>query len=134
MLYSKIVTLRNMRPAYNIKEESQGEWKSFIANDQFNEILTKTIRAVRNNDADTHKSIWIAGTYGTGKSHAGAEIQHLLCDPVDDIREYVEDEYRKSKGEPPQGMQILYEILHRKSIEQAAAVKGMLALYKENFK
>lgn len=97
MSYSKIVTLRNMRPAYNIKEESQGEWKSFIANDQFNEILTKTIRAVRNNDADTHKSIWIAGTYGTGKSHAGAVIQHLLCDPVDDIREYVEDEYRKSK-------------------------------------
>lgn len=97
MPYSKIVTLRNMRPAYNIKEESLGEWKSFIANDQFNEILTKTIRAVRNNDADTHKSIWIAGTYGTGKSHAGAVIQHLLCDPVDEIREYVEDEYQKSK-------------------------------------
>ena len=44
------------------------------------------------------------------------------------------DEYRKSKGEPPQGMQTLYEILHRKHIEQAAAVKGMLALYKENIK
>lgn len=97
MPYSKIVTLRNMRPAYNIKEEGQGEWKSFIANDQFNDILMKTIRAVRNNDADTHKSVWIAGTYGTGKSHAGAVIQHLLCDPVDDIREYVEDEYKKSK-------------------------------------
>ena len=97
MPYSKIVTLRNMRPAYNIKEEGQGEWKSFIANDQFNDILMKTIRAVRNNDADTHKSIWIAGTYGTGKSHAGAVIQHLLCDPVDDIREYVEEEYQKSK-------------------------------------
>lgn len=97
MSYSKIVTLRNMRPAYNIKEESQGEWKSFIANDQFNDILTKTIRAVRNNDADTHKSIWIAGTYGTGKSHAGAVIQHLLCDPIDEIREYVDEEYQKSK-------------------------------------
>ena len=97
MPYCKIVTLRNMRPAYNIKEESVGEWKSFIANDQFNDILMKTIRAVRNNDADTHKSIWIAGTYGTGKSHAGAVIQHLLCDPVEDIREYVEEEYQKSK-------------------------------------
>lgn len=97
MSYSKIVTLRQMRPAYNIKEESDGEWKTFIANDQFNGVLHKVISAVRNNDADNHKSIWIAGTYGTGKSHAGAVIQHLLCDPIDDIREYVEDEYKKER-------------------------------------
>ena len=97
MPYSKIVTLREMRPAYNIKEESSGEWKTFIANDQFNGVLQRAIRAVRNNDADNHKSLWIAGTYGTGKSHAGAVIQHLLCDSIDDIREYVEDEYKKAK-------------------------------------
>lgn len=97
MPYSTIVTLRQMRPAYNIKEESNGEWKSFIANDQFNDLLKKVISAVRQNDADNHKSIWIAGTYGSGKSHAGAVIQHLLCDPVEEIREYVEDEYRKEK-------------------------------------
>lgn len=41
------------------------------------------------------------------------------------------DEYRKNKGEPPDGMKTLYEILHRKHIEHAAAVKGMLSLYKE---
>lgn len=97
MPYSSIVTLRQMRPAYNIKEESSGEWKSFIANDQFNDLLKKVISAVRQNDADNHKSIWIAGTYGSGKSHAGAVIQHLLCDSVEEIREYVEDEYRKEK-------------------------------------
>ena len=41
------------------------------------------------------------------------------------------DEYRKEKGEPPEAMKTLYDILHRKHIEHAAAVKGMLALYKE---
>ena len=32
------------------------------------------------------------------------------------------------------GMQMMYDILHRKHIEHAAAVKGMLALYKEMWK
>ena len=41
------------------------------------------------------------------------------------------EEYRKQNGDPPETMQKLYEILHRKHIENAAAVKGMLVLYKE---
>ena len=32
--YNDIVTLRSMRPAYNIKNEGPGDWKTFIANDQ----------------------------------------------------------------------------------------------------
>ena len=40
------------------------------------------------------------------------------------------DAYRKEKGEPPEAMKTLYEILHRKHIENAATVKGMLLLYK----
>lgn len=97
MKYSDIVTLRSMRPAYNIQEESRDEWKTFIANDQFNGVLEHMIKAVRNNDADHHKSMWISGTYGTGKSHAGAVLKHLFCDPIDEIREYVEDEYKEPK-------------------------------------
>lgn len=91
--YSDIVTLREQKPAYIIADEQQGDWKSFIANDQFNGILRNVIASVRNNDADMHRSFWISGTYGTGKSHAGAVIKHLLCDPVDEMMEYVNFEY-----------------------------------------
>ena len=41
------------------------------------------------------------------------------------------EEYKKETGEPPAAMKTLYDILHRKHMEHAAAVKGMLALYKE---
>ena len=86
-----------MRPAYNIKNEGPDDWKTFIANDQFNDLLKKTISAVRNNDADSHKAVWVAGTYGSGKSHAGAVLKHLLCDKVEDIEDYVNEEYAEDK-------------------------------------
>ena len=41
------------------------------------------------------------------------------------------EEYRKKSGEPPEGMKVLYEILHRKHIQHTVAVKSMLSLYKE---
>ncbi len=95
--YNDIVTLRQMRPAYNIKEEAPDDWKTFIANDLFNSLLRKTVAAVRNNDQDKHRSIWIAGTYGSGKSHAGSVLKHLLCDPIENVEEFVNDEYREEK-------------------------------------
>ena len=90
MKYSDFITIRESKPAYNISNEEKGEWETFIPNAQFNEILRRVISAVRNNDQDAHKSFWIDGTYGTGKSHAAAVIKHLLCDNVEDIREYVD--------------------------------------------
>jgi len=95
--YNEIVTLRQMRPAYNIKEEAPDDWKTFIANDLFNKLLKQTVAAVRNNDQDKHRSVWIAGTYGSGKSHAGSVLKHLLCDPMENVEEFVNDEYREEK-------------------------------------
>ena len=95
--YSDIVTIRESRPAYNIREEGPGDWKSFIANDQFNELLKKVVSSIFNNQADNHKSIWISGTYGSGKSHAGAVLEHLLCDAPEEIEDYIEQEYSAPK-------------------------------------
>ena len=95
--YWDAIQIREGKPAYNIEMEEAGNWETFLPNKQFNEILVKTLGAVRNNDLDKHRSLWIAGTYGTGKSHGGAVLKHLLCDEVDEIRQWVEDEYKEEK-------------------------------------
>ena len=95
--YDDIIKIRGGKAAYDIAEERQGEWVSFIPNEQFNNVLRTVIKSVRGNDINNHKSFWINGTYGTGKSHAVAVISHLLGDSVDDIREWVDYEYKDEK-------------------------------------
>lgn len=95
--YSDIIALRGQKAAYNIQTEDDGAWRVFIANEQFNDILRKVISSVFNNDTNVHKSFWIEGTYGTGKSHAAAVIKHILCDEVSEIAEYVNEEYAAPK-------------------------------------
>lgn len=95
--YSDIITIRGQRAVYTIKEENKDDWKSFIPNEQFNGVLQKVVASVCNNNIDMHKSFWMEGTYGTGKSHAGAVVMHLLCDPVEEVSEWLNDEYSESK-------------------------------------
>lgn len=87
--YSDAIRIRETKSAYNIQTEENNEWKNFIPNDQFNEILQKVIGSVSNKIIDEHRSFWLEGTYGTGKSHAIAVIKHLLCDPIQEIDDYI---------------------------------------------
>lgn len=95
--YDDIIKLRGGKAAYDIAEEKKGEWVSFIPNEQFNSVLRTVIKSVRGNDIDNHKSFWINGTYGTGKSHAVAVISHLLGDEVAEIRDWMDYEYKDAK-------------------------------------
>ena len=97
--YDDIIKLRGGKASYNIENEKEGEWISFIPNEQFNNVLRTVLKSVRGNDIDNHKSFWINGTYGTGKSHAVAVISHLLGDEVSAIKEWVDYEYGDARFE-----------------------------------
>ena len=40
------------------------------------------------------------------------------------------ENYRRVKGEPPENMMMLYDILHRKHIDDAATAKALIGMYK----
>ncbi|HRT81477.1 MAG TPA: hypothetical protein P5538_11120, partial [Bacteroidales bacterium] len=92
MKYSEIIGLQDyFHPVFNLENETLNYWKQFIPNDQFYEVLRKTLSAIDTSEPSLRKSIWIQGTFGTGKSHAASVIKHLLSDDYNEIENYIDD-------------------------------------------
>lgn len=88
--YSDIIRLQDFLPVYDIMDESPKAWQSFIPTKQFCDLLYQSLTAVTSKEISKRKSIWVRGTFGTGKSHASAVVKHLLCDDYDNISAYIE--------------------------------------------
>ena len=81
--------MQNYLPVYDITAESSNRlWASFIPTNQFCDLLQQTMTAVSSSDKYKRKSIWVQGTFGTGKSHASSVVRHLLCDRYEDVNFY----------------------------------------------
>lgn len=88
--YSDIIKLQNFLPIYDITDENPNAWRSFIPTNQFCDLLNQSLTAITSKEVSKRKSIWVRGTFGTGKSHASAVVKHLLCDNYDNICSYIE--------------------------------------------
>lgn len=100
MKYSDYITIQDFMPVYDMKAENEGAWQSFIPTRQFCEVLSRTVNDITTAKKTERKSIWIRGTFGTGKSHASSVIKHLLCDDYEKIENYlsnIEDADLKGK-------------------------------------
>ncbi len=92
MKYSDIITLPEyFESYYDLTAEHENYWMRFIPNERFNEILSITIRSLGASQAAEKKSIFMQGTFGTGKTHAAAVIKHLLWDELSVIDKYPGD-------------------------------------------
>lgn len=91
MKYSEIIEIEPFFDStFNMTEEKENYWKQFITNEKFESNLKEIVNAFTSLTGDQHKSIWVQGTYGTGKSHSTAVIKHLLSDDLDDITDYID--------------------------------------------
>lgn len=88
--YSDIIKMQDFLPVYDIMDENKDAWQSFIPTKQFCEMLRETLVAVTSKEVSKRKSIWVRGTFGTGKSHASSVVKHLLCDKYEDVANYIE--------------------------------------------
>lgn len=87
--YSDIINLSDFLPIYDILDENPNSWKSFIPTNQFCELLNRSLTAITSTELSKRKSVWVRGTFGTGKSHASAVVKHLLCDEFSQIEGYL---------------------------------------------
>lgn len=91
MNYEDILDLnKNFQPAYDITNEFIGYWEQFIPNEKFYNILRETLNSLESNSSSERISLWLKGTYGTGKSHATSVIRHILYDPLEQINSFLE--------------------------------------------
>lgn len=96
MTYKDIINIHGSKAVYNIEDATDNEWESFIPNDSFCNLLTKVISSISKTSQDNHKSFWVYGSFGTGKSHATAVVQHLLCDNTDNAAEWLNSSLYKT--------------------------------------
>ena len=91
MRYSDIIGIESFFDStFNMTEERENYWKQFITNEKFESNLKEIVNAFTSSAIDQHKSIWVQGTYGTGKSHSTSVIKHLLSDDLNSIKDYVD--------------------------------------------
>lgn len=83
--------MQDFLPVYDIIDENKGAWQSFIPTRQFCEMLRQSLVAITSKEVSKRKSVWVRGTFGTGKSHASSVIKHLLCDGYDEVASYIEN-------------------------------------------
>ena len=64
------------------------KWLSFYPHESFKKILTLTIESLEKSSALKNRSIWMSGTYGTGKTYASFVVKHILEDDLKKVESY----------------------------------------------
>ena len=87
--YSDFIKMQDFLPVYDMAAETPNLWRTFIPTKQFCDLLNRSFTAITSTEISKRRSMWVRGTFGTGKSHASSVVRHLLCDPIEEIEDYL---------------------------------------------
>lgn len=87
--YSDYIKMQDFLPVYDMTDEKPDMWSTFIPTKQFCDLLQRSITAITSTEIGKRRSMWVRGTFGTGKSHASSVIRHLLCDDAAKVDSYI---------------------------------------------
>lgn len=79
-------------PVYNRYEDQKNPeyWKSFYPHDTFIKILGDLVGSLEGTTAESKKSLWIYGSYGTGKTFASFTLKHIIEKDDEEVKRYFE--------------------------------------------
>lgn len=89
--YSDYIKMQDFLPVYDMTDETPDMWRTFIPTKQFCDLLQRSITAITSSEISKRRSMWVRGTFGTGKSHASSVVRHLLCDDADEVDSYIQN-------------------------------------------
>lgn len=69
-------------------DKGEVKWEGFFPHETFIQLLHQTVDMLSGKE---NKSIWVEGSYGTGKSHASLTLKCLLEASDEQVRAYFED-------------------------------------------
>ena len=72
-------------------------WKEYIVGNDMVNLMDSLCQTLGNEKPDSRRSLWIHGSYGTGKSYAGIVLKHLLEDSCETVDEYLKNNQRLSE-------------------------------------
>lgn len=88
--YSDYIEMQHFLPVYDMTDDTPDLWNNFIPTKQFCDLLQRSITAITSTEISKRRSMWVRGTFGTGKSHASSVVRHLLCDDAKEIESYIQ--------------------------------------------
>lgn len=72
-------------------------WREYIVGDDMEKLVDFLCQTLGYETPDARRSLWIHGSYGTGKSYAAILVKHLLEEKPDVVDTYLQNSQRLSK-------------------------------------